>query len=186
VQSECKRAICFSVVHFKCRTLTVGVFKRKDGRMVIHLNTHLDVFVARARREQARLVREAAKEYGAKFPDAFVVVTGLSHCVQVGGCGESLASGDFNMASGQAEHEKFLSEGLFDAFDHADRKNVFASSFHGWMGSFVNSYAARFAIAILHSLHASGVDLPRQAPSSLVRMGCFFLRFVADGSHKIA
>ncbi len=121
----------------------------------MHLNTHLDVFVAQARNRQAILVEKTGRDYATQYPDALVII-----------------SGDFNCASGHAQHNVLLNSSIFfDSWDVCRENcfgNSFASSFHGWMGPFVNTYVARIIQGVLHSLHSAGVDLPRQVPNSLM------------------
>jgi endonuclease/exonuclease/phosphatase family metal-dependent hydrolase len=136
------------------RTVTIGAFHRKDSADAhsvdfVHLNTHLDVWSERARREQARIVHKTAVEWQKKYPNAIVIITG-----------------DFNAANGHAPHRILLADeivhGAWDlcAADDACVSQDFGSSFHGWLGTIVNRYAARLLQYLLQTMHGSGVELP--------------------------
>ena len=146
------------------RTATVAVFRLRDRPklQVLHVNTHLDVWSEPARREQAQLLLKLVKKWATEHPSAVVFVTG-----------------DFNTANGQAPH-RFLTgrhSPLVDAWDACEASsslparlrchtNSFGSTFHGWLGTRVNSYAFRVLHFLLQILHGSGVVLPHHAPAS--------------------
>jgi endonuclease/exonuclease/phosphatase family metal-dependent hydrolase len=128
---------------------------------VIMVNTHLDVWSEPARRNQARLVLDLARTWRQRFPNAVCVVTG-----------------DFNAANGQAPHRILLDSGFGhvesfrDAWDDCARapsgscsQNEFAATFHGWLGTVVDSWGARLIQYFLQGMHGGGADLPRSVPN---------------------
>ena len=157
------------------------------------LNTHLDVRSARARQEQARLVRSHVLAWQRKHPRATIFVTG-----------------DMNSANGQYSHQiltqppvsdhdtvvveaseivqgsnvrvSSTAASLQDAWDYcatmSDSCEIqpFAASFHGWLGPAANNYGVRLLTYMLLAIHESGVVLPHALPTSVGAA----LRAVAD------
>lgn len=172
------------------RTLTMAAFRflnrdeddadcdDKCPADVLLLNTHLDVWNARARIEQARAARSWAQAWAKRHPSAVLFHTG-----------------DFNAINGQSPHRVMLqreAEGghwhLRDAWQVCAssplcHSRVFACTFHAWLGAVVNSYGARMAQALLWIAHGTGVELPRREPSSF-REGARMLKSVLAGLWK--
>eukprot|EP00747_Dinoflagellata_sp_TGD_P057548 gnl/TRDRNA2_/TRDRNA2_150687_c0_seq1.p1 gnl/TRDRNA2_/TRDRNA2_150687_c0~~gnl/TRDRNA2_/TRDRNA2_150687_c0_seq1.p1 ORF type:complete len:253 (+),score=13.04 gnl/TRDRNA2_/TRDRNA2_150687_c0_seq1:29-760(+) len=138
------------------RTLTIAAFQSKLASKadIVMFNTHLDVWHAQARHEQARVMLTHVRDWLASFPDA-----------------KAFATGDFNSVNGQLPH-RILLEVFDDAWtackaDKACASGSFAATFHGWLGTVVNKYAMRFLQFCLFVLHGSGVTMPTHTPRSI-------------------
>ena len=142
------------------RTLNIARFQwiRNDSRTkILVFNTHLDVKGERARREQAKIVRSTMEQWQRKYPTDAVLLLG-----------------DFNTLPQQTVyHILTANEFLHDAWAECKvqlstcQSNVFSSTFHGWLGSLINTYAAQLVQAVLYTFHASGVTLPYEIPTTL-------------------
>jgi len=141
------------------RTVTIAVFRLRnttaDDANVIHMNTHLDVWGADARLQQAKLLVAHAAKWASRYPMAHIFLTG-----------------DFNSANGHSPHAALLDGGFGDTWDscHKDRRgcisHAFASTFHGWLGSAVNTYLGRLVQFVIFTVHGAGVDFPKAVPTS--------------------
>ena len=139
------------------RTLNIARFQwaRNDSRVnILVFNTHLDVKGERARREQAKIVRSTIEHWQMKYPTDAVLLLG-----------------DFNTVPQQAAYQILTSDAfLHDTWTECKaqsstcRSNVFSSTFHGWLGSFIYTYAAPLVQAVLLTFHGSGVTLPYEIP----------------------
>ncbi|CAE7948614.1 ANKRD50 [Symbiodinium sp. KB8] len=144
------------------RTVTIAAFRLRDGGSdvkIVHLNTHLDVWGARARIEQAKLLLLHSNTWSQRYLNASIVLTG-----------------DFNTANGHPPHSLLLQGGYSDSWELC--KNLpecwshdFAATFHGWLGSSVNTYALRTVQFVLQAVHACGVDFPKAVPGSVREIG---------------
>lgn len=142
---------CANFALFKLRAAAAST---GPPRRIIAVNTHLDVWSEPARRHQAALVARTVREWQQRFPDAVVV-----------------GFGDFNSAPGQPPH-RILTAELDDAWlvceaTAACTTNDFAATFHGWMGSKVNTYAARLVSLFAFWMHGLGAEFPAHVPRTL-------------------
>ena len=148
-----------------------------EGQIVLMFNTHLDVWGAEARVQQAKMVAGYIRRWRARWPGAAVFLTG-----------------DFNTANGHPPHKVLVGPPngpLVDVWDQCMsasasvlasassvgqqcRTNQFAGTFHGWLGgTAINSYGARVVQFLAQTVHASGIDFPKRVPGSareLIRM----------------
>jgi len=196
--------------------------------MIIHINTHLDVWIERARRGQSRVLLQWVHEFVAKFPEAYVFVTGdfntsvgqdpyqiltakhlLSHlpspsidenvCERThhgykkknddsdadDGCDfavNQIGPGDQSHYESETKGNTERIFNLKDAWEVcAETSEIpptnFATSFHGWLGTIVNSYAARMALRVAFALHGSGVIWPKPIPTSLRQIPTMMAQF---------
>ena len=131
------------------RTVTIAAFRLRDGGSevnIVHLNTHLDVWGASARIEQAKLLLLHSNTWSQRYLNASIVLTG-----------------DFNTANGHPPHSLLLKGGYSDSWELCKSlpgclSHDFAATFHGWLGSSVNTYAFRTFQFALQAVHACGVD----------------------------
>ena len=142
---------CANFALFELRT---AVSAAGEPHRVIAVNTHLDVWSEPARRHQAELVARTVAEWRQRFPDAVVV-----------------GFGDFNSAPGQPPH-RILTAELDDAWVVCEATdgcatNAMAATFHGWMGSAVNTYAARLVSTVGFWFHGLGAVFPTQLPRTV-------------------
>ena len=134
------------------RALNIARLKFLQEQQSTHLivfNTHLDVKSERARQEQAKMVRSTIQQWQMKYPSDAVILLG-----------------DFNSAPNQSAYEiltsiDFLRDSWFECKVQSSScvSNTFSSTFHGWFGSMINSYAAQALQAFLFTFHGSGVRL---------------------------
>jgi endonuclease/exonuclease/phosphatase family metal-dependent hydrolase len=155
------------------RTATIALFAVRNNTHrveILHVNTHLDVAVEEARREQARLLRTHIDSWRRRHAQATVFVTG-----------------DFNCAPGHKAHEELtLNGGLSDAWlacaDAVCACNRVSVSFHGWLGSVVDVLPARLVVYLLFVVHAMGFGLPLTIPDSV---GEGASRFIVRSMHLL-
>ena len=141
------------------RTLNIARFEiRGKDQELIAFNSHLDVRSEEARREQAKIVAKTIREWREKYPNALVTLTA-----------------DFNSAPGQTTHRILTSEdALVDSWDRCTNiaadgtcvTNNVASTFHGWIGSWTNTYLARFLSYVAFTVHAMGMNFPNHPPTT--------------------
>ncbi|CAF3498504.1 unnamed protein product [Rotaria sp. Silwood1] len=142
------------------RTLNIARFQLKNSgkRMnILVFNTHLDVKSEPARREQAKIIRSTIEQWQKKYPKDAV-----------------LLFGDFNCAPKQAAYNILTSSNfLHDTWVVCKSQasmcvsNSFSSTFHGWLGSIINTYAFQFLQTIIFTFHGSGIRLPHEIPKHL-------------------
>jgi endonuclease/exonuclease/phosphatase family metal-dependent hydrolase len=150
------------------RVLNIARFRMRATPSVqfIAFNTHLDVRSEHARREQAALVARTIATWQQRYPQAAVVLTG-----------------DFNAAVGQTPY-RVLSKELRDAWTDCHSYNSddssssspppcvthdYAHTFHGWLGSWPNSYLGRAAQYVMFTAHGAGLRLPWQVPTTVAQ-----------------
>ncbi|CAF0850222.1 unnamed protein product [Adineta ricciae] len=135
------------------RTLNIARFKLKNlenSPRILVFNTHLDVRNEQARQEQAKVIRSTIKQWQEKYPKDLVFLCG-----------------DFNTIPKQTTHQILTSsQFLYDTWTTCQTSpstcisHSFSSSFHGWLGSIVNTYGFQFIQIILYTFRGLGVDLP--------------------------
>ncbi|CAF1227882.1 unnamed protein product [Adineta steineri] len=140
------------------RTLNIARFKLNNddnSTNILVFNTHLDVRSEQARREQAKIIRSTIKQWQKKYPKAMV-----------------LLFGDFNSVPKQTTYNILTSSHfLNDTWTVAKTSgsmcvsNTFSSTFHGWLGSTVNTYGFQIALTILYTFHGLGVKLLHGVPT---------------------
>ncbi|CAE7448876.1 ANKRD50 [Symbiodinium natans] len=145
------------------RTVTIGAFRLQSIGSdvdIVHLNCHLDVWGAKARFEQAKLLLVHSQTWSQRHVNATIVLTG-----------------DFNSANGHGPHRLLLEGGYRDSWEDCHGmpqrclSHSFASTFHGWLGSIVNTYVFRAFQFALHAVHACGIDFPKSVPGSVREAG---------------
>ena len=145
------------------RTVTIAAFRMKKDASpidIVHLNSHLDVWGSEARLQQAKLLLQFGQEWSKRHLNASILLTG-----------------DFNTANSHAPHRVLLEAGYTDSWEVCESldKNCmshdFAATFHGWLGSCINSYALRAFQFVLQTIHACGVDFPKAVPGSIRDIG---------------
>jgi len=141
------------------RTVTIAAFRLRSSPSsdvrIVHLNCHLDVWGAEARSLQAELLIQHALTWTERYPHAILLLTG-----------------DFNTANGHRPHRLLLQGGFVDSWDacHAAPRDClshsFAGTFHGWLGSMINTYMGRILQYIIQTVHGCGIDFPKAIPST--------------------
>ncbi|CAF3171354.1 unnamed protein product [Rotaria sp. Silwood2] len=142
------------------RTLNIARFQLKNDNKSIDIlvfNTHLDVRSEEARREQAKIIRSTIEKWQKNYPTAVV-----------------LLFGDFNCAPKQAAYNILTSsEFLHDTWIVCKSQqsmcvsNSFSSTFHGWLGSIINTYGFQLLQTIIFTFHGSGIRLPYEISKRL-------------------
>lgn len=141
------------------RNLNIALFRVRagqtlEGTLLLHANTHLDVWSEQARREQSKLVAARIESWQSRYPDAIAILTG-----------------DFNTAPGQAAYMT-LASSMRDAWveckQHSDTcvSNSLSHSFHGWTGTLLNTSIGRLLNGALVSLYAMDFNFPTNIPRS--------------------
>jgi len=132
------------------RTVTMARLKVKEfinqtGTLhILAFNTHLDVWSELARRKQAEVLLDTISNYSRLYPKDIVFLTG-----------------DFNSIPGHQSYH-ILTSKLRDSWnDCKDNQeecisNDFASTYHHWLGTLVNTYGARIFQSLALILHGSG------------------------------
>lgn len=121
---------------------------------IIAVNTHLDVWSEPARQHQAKMVAGEVAVWRDRYPQAVVV-----------------GFGDFNSAPGQPPYN-ILATQLDDAWVRCQASdgcftNPVASTFHGWLGSRVNTMAGRVIQLFAFWFHGLGATFPAQVPTTV-------------------
>jgi len=131
------------------RALNIGRFKlnnnnnTENSTNILVFNTHLDVRSERARQEEAKVIRSTIKQWQDKYPQDLVFLCG-----------------DFNTIPQQTTYNILTSrQFLYDTWTSADISNSFASTFHGWWGSIVNTYGFQLVQMILFTFRGLSIDL---------------------------
>lgn len=151
---------------FGARTLNIARFALKDtGVEVIIFNTHIDVKSETARRKQAEIINSNIKLWKSRYPDSIIVLTG-----------------DFNSCPGQQAYT-LLTRNLTDTWMQCKSSrncisNDVSSSFHGWLGSKVNTYVFRFIQYVVFTVHGMGFNLPLHVPASFTDL----VKLITDSS----
>lgn len=173
------------------RTANVARFRLVGGssQTVIVFNTHLDVRSELARRKQSEVLRAAVREWQARFPDARVFVTGdfnsapgqTAHRTLVGDATDALFNNstatihDDGSAPLASQTRSAADVGVADAWMTCERdaaacaprmRHVVAT-FHGWLGTWVDTSLAALALGPLFTLHAMQLPLPTHVPMGL-------------------
>ena len=141
----------------RARTLNIARFElisSDNSTNILVFNTHLDVKSELARREQAKVIRSTINQWQKKYPTDIV-----------------LLFGDFNTVPQQMTYHILTSDNfLYDTWamckSHSSQCifNSFSSTFHGWLGSIVNTYGFQFLQTILYTFRGIGIDLPYSIP----------------------
>ncbi|CAF0869827.1 unnamed protein product [Rotaria sordida] len=141
------------------RTLNIARFQLKNEKSISILvfNTHLDVKSEQARQEQAKIVRSTIKKWQKKYPTAVVLLFGDFNAVPKQAAYNILTSSDFL-------HDTWV---VCKSQTSMCISNSFSSTFHGWLGSIINTYGFQFLQTILFTFHGSGISLPHEIPKHL-------------------
>lgn len=134
----------------QARTLNIARFQLRtdyNSTDILVFNTHLDAKSEKARREQAKIIKSTIQQWQDRYPAAVVVLLG-----------------DFNAVPSQVAYNTLTSSNfLYDTWTVCQSDgstcifNSFASTFHGWFGSIVNTYGGQLLQTILFTFHGSGV-----------------------------
>lgn len=141
----------------RARTLNIARFELislENSTHILVFNTHLDVKSELARREQAKIIRSTINQWQKKYPTDLV-----------------LLFGDFNTIPQHMTHHILTSDNfLHDTWtvckSHPSQciSNSFSSTFHGWLGSIVNTYGFQLIQTILYTFRGIGIDLSYSIP----------------------
>ncbi|CAF1282707.1 unnamed protein product [Rotaria sordida] len=140
------------------RTLNIARFEliseNDNSTNILVFNTHLDSKSEQARQEQAKIVRSTINKWQRQYPTDVV-----------------LLFGDFNSIPKQTPYDILTSSNfLYDTWTickvHSSTciSNSFSSTFHGWLGSILNTYAFQFLQTIAFTFHGLGIILPHGLP----------------------
>jgi len=140
------------------RTLNIARFELiSDDDNPINIlvfNTHLDSHSEQARQEQAKIVRSTINQWQRRYPTDVI-----------------LLFGDFNSIPNQTTYNILTSSDfLYDTWTVCKSRpsicvlNSFSSTYHGWLGSIVNTYGAQFLQTIVFTFHGLGVIVPHEIP----------------------
>ncbi|CAF1333063.1 unnamed protein product [Adineta steineri] len=140
------------------RTLNIARFQLLSNESInlLVFNTHLDAKSEQARQEQAKIVRSTINEWQRKYPTDVVLLLG-----------------DFNSIPQQTTYNILtFSDFLYDTWaickTHSSTcvSNTFSSTFHGWLGSIINTYGLQLLQTIGFSYHGLGIILPHGIPKN--------------------
>jgi endonuclease/exonuclease/phosphatase family metal-dependent hydrolase len=140
------------------RTLNIARFQLisedDNSTHILVFNTHLDSKGEQARQEQAKIVRSTINKWQKKYSTDVV-----------------LLFGDINSIPKQTTYDILTSAHfLYDTWTickaHLSSciSNSFSSTFHGWLGSILNTYGVQFLQTIAFTFHGLGVILPHGIP----------------------
>ncbi|CAF1247108.1 unnamed protein product [Adineta ricciae] len=141
------------------RTLNIARFHlvSDESMNLLVFNTHLDAKSEQARQEQAKIIRSTINEWRRKYPTDVVLLLG-----------------DFNTIPQQTTYNILTSsEFLYDTWTvcktHSSTctSNTFSSTFHGWLGSIINTYGLQLLQTLGYTYHGLGVILPHGLPRNI-------------------
>ncbi|CAF1435406.1 unnamed protein product [Adineta ricciae] len=141
------------------RTLNVARFHLISDESInlLVFNTHLDAKSEQARQEQAKIIRSTINEWQRKYPTDVVLLLG-----------------DFNSIPQQTTYNILTSsEFLYDTWtvckthSFTCTSNTFSSTFHGWLGSIINTYGLQLLQTLGYTYHSLGVILPHGFPRNI-------------------
>ena len=146
------------------RTMTVAVLRSlfmeqeasDHAPLLLIFNTHLDVAVELARYEQAKLVGRIIRAWQLRWPMAATILLGDFNSIPGQRPYNALVSSDTKHNDGTIEPSNIYQAFLRDAWG-ACHTQQFASTFHSWMGNWVNSLGMRYIQAAGFLAHGCGL-----------------------------